>query len=344
MGAGFMKFGATLHGSNVKTREAFSKLDIAGYNYGVKRYCRDLRIYPNRVILGSETFADDAGKFYDLAAICPALIGDFQWTGIDYLGEVGLGAWEYSEYAPNFEHDAGWLTSGCASLDILGTPNGMMAYTQVAFRQSPIRIGVVPVKFAKQKHSAAAWRFTNAMESWSWNGCDGLRTTVEVYAQGSEVELLLNGTPAGRKKLHKNHRVSFPVTYHSGTLTAIARDSQGKELSRTSLTTAGEHTQLTLQPEKKKVAQGELLYVRLSYTDEEGHVKPLVRGDIQVTVEGGKLIALGNACSYNARGYLTDTTDTYYGEAMAVIFPTDDVTVTAVSKIGTASVTVPYKA
>ena len=66
-----------------------------------------------------------------------------------------------------------------------------------------------------------------------------------------------------------------------------------------------------------------------------------MRGEIRVTVEGGTLLALGNACSYNARGYLTDTTDTYYGEALAIIRPEGDVTLTAQSLFGEAAVTVP---
>lgn len=57
------------------------------------------------------------------------------------------------------------------------------------------------------------------------------------------------------------------------------------------------------------------------YTDDKGMVKPLARGDIKVDVSGGKLLALGNGCPYNERGYLTDTTDTYYGEALAIVRP-----------------------
>ncbi len=342
MGAGFMKFGATLHGSDVKTRDAFAELDVAGYNYGVNRYRKDLKKYPDRVILGSETFAGDAGVFYDLAKENPALIGDFVWTGMDYLGEVGLGAWEYKDYAPEFEHGPGWITAGCGSLDLLGTSTGQMAYTQVAFEQSPIRIGVVPVKYAGEKHSPAAWRFTNTMESWSWNGCDGMQTTVEVYAQGYEAELLLNGTGIGKKRLDKNHRASFSVAYQSGTLTASAFDRNDRELARTSLTTAKDETRLQLLPEKETTGRGELLYIRLRYTDENGTVKPLCRGEIRVSVDGGRLLALGNACSYNERGYLTDTTDTYYGEAMAIIEPEADVTVHAESEYGTAEATVKF--
>lgn len=343
LGAGFMKFGATLHGSDVKTRDAYAKLDVAGYNYGVNRYKKDLMKYPDRVILGSETFAADAGTFYDLAKDHPALIGDFVWTGIDYLGEVGLGAWEYKEYAPTFEHDPGWITAGAGSLDLIGTSTGQMAYTQVAYGRSPIRIGVVPVKFAKEKHSPAAWRFTNTMESWSWNGCDGMQTTVEVYARGCEAELLLNGQSIGKKRLSQRHLASFPVTYHDGTLEAVSYDADGQEIARTALTTAGKETKLTLLPESKAVKTDELLYVRLRYTDENGTVKPLERGKIKLSITGGKLLALGNACSYNESGYLSDATDTYYGEALAIIQPNESasVSVQAQSSYGTEAVSIP---
>jgi len=340
LGAGFMKFGATLHGSDVKTRDAFAKLDVAGYNYGVNRYKKDLKKYPDRVILGSETFCSDAVTFYDLAQDHPALIGDFVWTGMDYLGEVGLGAWEYADYAPVFEHGPGWLTAGAGTIDLVGTETSQMAYTQVAFGLSPVRIGVIPVKYAREKHSPAAWRMTNAVESWSWNGCDGQKATVEVYARGAEVELLLNGQSLGRKRLPSDRQVKFNVTYQPGTLTAVVYDANGKETARTSLKSAGEETELRLIPERETVRPGELLYVRLRYTDHQGTVKPLARGDIRVSVQGGKLLALGNACSYNERGYLTDTTDTYYGEALAIIQP-EGLGVIAVqgkSNYGTASV------
>ena len=58
-------------------------------------------------------------------------------------------------------------------------------------------------------------------------------------------------------------------------------------------------------------------------------------------VEGGKLLALGSACPYNERGYLTDTTDTYYGQALAVIRADGDVTVRAESPFGAALASIP---
>ena len=341
LGAGFMKFGATLHGSDVKTRGVFAVLDVAGYNYGVNRYKKDLKKYPDRVILGSETFAGDAVAFYDLAKEHPALIGDFAWTGMDYLGEVGLGAWEYSAYAPTFEHGPGWITAGAGTIDLVGTETGQMAYTQMAFELSPVRIAVEPVCFSGEKHSPAAWRVSNAMESWSWEGCEGKTAAVEVYARGHEAELLLNGKSAGRKPTSRNGLTKFHVPYEPGELTAVIRDASGKEIARTSLCSAGKETKLTLLPEAEAIRPDQLLYVRLRYTDEQGTVKPGARGEIHVSVTGGDLLALGNACSYNERGYLTDTTDTYYGEALAIIRPHGDVTLTAQSPFGQAKLTVP---
>ncbi len=344
LGAGFMKFGATLHGSDVKTKGAYAVLDVAGYNYGVNRYRRDLKKYPDRVILGSETFAADAMTFYDLAKDHPALIGDFVWTGMDYLGEVGLGAWEYSAYAPTFEHGPGWLTAGAGTLDLIGTETCQMAYTQVAFGLSPVRIGVIPVKFAKEKHSPAAWRFTNAVESWSWDGCEGMRTTVEVYARGSEAELLLNGTSLGRKRLSAKGLASFSAVYAPGELTAVVYGTDGREKARTSLTSAGAGTRLSLLPEKASLNRDDLLYLRLRYTDEAGTVKPLARGEIRLQVDGGALLAFGNACSHCAKGYLTDASDTYYGEALAIVRPEGrTVTVRAESPYGSAVAACPVK-
>lgn len=340
LGADFMKFGATLHGSNIKTRDAFAKLDVAGYNYGVFRYKRDLRNYPDRVILGSETFCSDAAAFYDLAQKHPALIGDFAWAGMDYLGEAGIGAWEYKDYAPAFDKGPGWITAGTGTIDLIGKETCQMAYTQVAFGLSPVRIGVIPVPYANQKHSPAAWRMTNAIESWTWNGCDGKRTTVEVYARGTEVELQLNGKRIGRKHIPRNLRTKFPVVYQPGTLTAIVYDVNGQEIAQTSLCTAGEETVLQMIPESSSTRRGDLLYVKLRCTDAKGALKPLARSLIHVDIEGGTLLALGNACSYNDRGYLTNATDTYYGEALAIIEPKDNVTLSARSQYGSCTLNV----
>ena len=216
-----------------------------------------------------------------------------------------------------------------------------MAYTQMAFELSPVRIAVEPVCFSGEKHSPAAWRVSNALETWSWEGCEGRTAAVEIYARGKEAELLLNGRSVGRKAIPRNGVTKFRVPYEPGELTAVIRDAAGKETARTSLRSAGKEKKLSLVPEVETIQPDHLLYVRLCYTDDQGMVKPALRGEIHVSVTGGQLLALGNACSYNERGYLTDTTDTYYGEALAIIRPEGNVTLTALSPFGEASLTVP---
>lgn len=320
-GSTAMKVGATLPGCNAKTRGAFAALDVAGYNYGILRYKRDLKHIPSRVIVGSETFCSDARKFWLRAQKSNALIGDFVWSGMDYLGEVGIGAWEYDDYAPDFTGGAGWLTASAGRLDLIGRAGAETAYTKVAFDQEKVRLASVRPDKAFAKHSPSAWRMSNATESWSWEGCEGKKTAVEVYATGKTVELLLNGKKIGRKRVPKSARVCFYVKYLPGELVAVSYDAENREIGRASLHTAGKDTKLTLAPERLTVKNGELCYVRLQYTDENGMIKPLARGEIKVSAEGGRLLALGSASPYNPRGYLGDTTDTYYGEALAIVLP-----------------------
>lgn len=336
MGADFMKFGATLYPCDVKTRDAFANMDIAGYNYGINRYEHDLKKYPKRMILGSETFCSDAYRFWELARKNKRIIGDFVWAGMDYLGETGIGSWEYKDYAPRFDGGCGWVSAGSGRIDLTGKPLAEMAYTRVAFGLQDIAMGVIPVNNTSSPHSPSAWKMTNAMESWSWNGCDGKEAKVEVYARAHHVSLYINGKCVGTKQMQNDCRAVFKTVYQPGEIRAEAFDAQGGILAECSLKTAGDETVLTLEPEQERVCVGDLLYVRMKYTDAEGTVKPLERGDIKVTVEGGRLIGIGSACPYYEKSYLGDITDTYYGEAMAVIRPdkSGKITVDAQSRYG----------
>ena len=316
----FMKIMAKLHGCDVKTRDCYAAMDVAGYNYGILRYKRDLKKYPSRIILGSETFCSDAYYFLETAKKNPALIGDFVWAGMDYLGEVGVGSWEYKDYAPSFKHGPGWITAGSGRIDLIGNPLGEALYTQVAFglTDKP-RIAVVPVSHTVGKHSPSAWKFSNAIPSWSWNGLDGRKARAEVYSRAPVVELYINGKRAGRKKCRKNCRFDFTVKYRGGEITAVNLDKDGKELARSSLSTAGEETRLSVVPEKMTVKRGEVCFVRLEYTDASGLFKPLERGLISVRTENCELLAVGNACPFNERGYCGFETETYYGRALAIV-------------------------
>ena len=320
LGDEFMKRGATLHGCDVKTRDAFANMDIAGYNYGIYRYKHDLKKYPQRLILGSETFCSDAYKFRELAKQEPRLVGDFVWAGMDYLGEVMVGSWEYADYAETFDGGPGWVSAGSGRIDLTGKPLGEALYTRVALEaDNGPYIAVCPVNHTGDRHSPSAWKMTNAMPSWSWTGCEGRKANVEVYARAARVELVLNGHTVGSKTLKNDCLARFSIPYESGTLEAVSYDAADHEIGRCKLQSAGGATSLTLDAEEPAAQTGHLCYVRLRYTDENGITKPLMRGNIQVQVRGGTLVGLGSACPFNKHSYLDSETDTYYGEALAIV-------------------------
>ncbi len=344
LGDEFMKRGATLHGCDVKTREAFANMDIAGYNYGIYRYKHDLKKYPQRLILGSETFCNDAYKFRELAKTEPRLVGDFVWAGMDYLGEVMVGSWEYADYAETFDGGLGWVSAGSGRIDLTGKPLGEALYTRVALEvDNGPYIAVCPVNHTGDRHSPSAWKMTNAMPSWSWTGCEDKKANVEVYARAARVELVLNGRTVGSKALKNDCLAKFTIPYESGTLEAVSYDAADKEVGRCKLQSAGGTTCLTLEAEEPAAKPGHLCYIRLRYTDENGITKPLARGTVKVQVRGGTLVGLGNACPFNKRSYLDSETDTYYGEALAIVRmgDSDALTLTASDGETSAELTVP---
>ena len=347
LGDEFMKRGATLHGCDVKTRDAFANMDIAGYNYGIYRYKHDLKKYPQRLILGSETFCNDAYKFRELAKQEPRLVGDFVWAGMDYLGEVMVGSWEYADYAETFDGGPGWVSAGSGRIDLTGKPLGEALYTRVALEaDNGPYIAVCPVNHTGDRHSPSAWKMTNAMPSWSWTGCEGRKASVEVYARAARVELVLNGHTVGSKTLKNDCLARFSIPYESGTLEAVSYDAADHEIGRCKLQSAGGTTRLTLDAEEPTVKPGHLCYIRLRYTDENGITKPLARGSIQVQVRGGMLVGLGSACPFNKHSYLDSETDTYYGEALAIVRMGDGDAMTIAASDGeySAELTVPAQA
>jgi beta-galactosidase len=319
-GAKFMKTMAMLPGCDKKTKDCYAAMDVAGYNYGIKRYKRDIKKYPNRIILGSETFCADAYAFYEFAKKYPALIGDFVWAGMDYLGEVGIGSWEYKSYAPTFKHGPGWISAGSGRIDLIGNPLGEALYTKVAFElEDKPQIAVVPVPYTNEKHSPSAWKFSNAISSWSWPGCNGKKAEVEIYSRAPIVELYVNNKKVGRKKFKNNCRFNFTVKYYDGEITAVNLDKNGNILSKNTLKSASDETIIHLSSNKELLSTDEIVFINIRYTDNDFILKPLIRNKIHLEVEGGELLALGHACPFNVDGFDKNYTDTYYGQALAAI-------------------------
>ena len=337
LGAGTMKLGARIAPCDRVTRDAWTLLDAAGYNYGIDRYEHDLKKHPGRVVLGTETFCADAARVMRLAGRHPGIIGDFVWAGIDYLGEVGIGAWERKDYAPDVSRGPGWISAGAGRLDLTGKETAEMRYMQTAWGLSPIELGVFPEDRPFRRHSPSCWRMSGALESWAWSGCRRVRA--EVYSTAPYVELRQSGKRPRRKRTGKNGVTVFHTCYTEGDLTAAALDKSGRILAEKTLPAAGGETMLRLEPEESVIRlEDGLAYVRMRYTDKDGVLKPLARGIIAVRAENAELLAAGSACPYYEGSYLTPETDTYYGEALAIFRPLrkGELRVCASSPCGTA--------
>lgn len=305
------------------------KLDILGLNYAGSRFEPDLKKYPDRLMVASETMVTDLPYNWLFVKKYPAILGNFVWAGWDYLGEAGVGDWIYHSYKglP--------LLAGSGTIDVTGKIGAEAYFQQVVWglRTKPF-IGIRPLNHADEVPTRSSWRFTDAIDSWSWNGFEGKTAVVEVFADASQVRLELNGQTVGQKKL-KNYRCLFNVTYQPGTLTAVAIDERNRELSRHSLTTAGMETVLRAIPEKKTLcANGQdLCFVPIEFTDTNGNIKPYIEQDVVVSVEGTAVLqGFGSALCKTDESYLGTHFHSFRGRCLAVL--------RAGTEKGTAKVTV----
>ena len=324
VGSNVMKVGATLHLCDKKTRDSYANMDVAGYNYGIFRYKKDLKNYPHRLILGSETFCCDARRFYEQAKDNPRLIGDFVWSGIDYLGECGIGSWLNEEDAPSFDHGVGWITAGSGRIDITGKLLGEALYTQVIYDVKPIALAVIAPKEHELKHSQSAWKYSMAMPYYDFPGQEGKKATAEVYSKDEEVALFLNGKRLQKKKVHKSGNTKFQFVYQPGELTAVSYH-KGQESARTSLHSGEAGDTLSLYIENDApTSKDHLLFVHMRLGDKKGNIRPYLKTALEIRdIEGGELLGFGNGSSYHPESYLGHKVNTYQGEALA-IFRVDD--------------------
>lgn len=314
-----MNKGANGKKADAVTSPVLDCLDIAGYNYASGRYPLEQKAHPDRVILGSETFPQDIYKNWQMVKKYPYLVGDFMWAAWDYLGEAGIGAWAYTADGKSFDKPYPWLLADVGVFDVLGNPNGELYLAQAAWGllQKPA-IAVQPVNHPGINPAKSVWRGTNALPSWSWQGCEGNRAVVEVYADAAAVELLLNGKSLGRKKV-KECKAVFKTRYASGTLSAIAYDASGREISRSELCSATGKICLKAEPEEKAVKTGDIIYVPVTLAGENGVAESNSDRKVTVSVEGGKLLAFGSANPRTEECYDSGSFTTYYGRALAVV-------------------------
>ena len=322
-----------------RTAESFASLDVAGMNYGDARYQMDRELFPNRIIVGSETFTPRIAKNWRLISESPHVIGDFTWTGHDYLGEVGIGRVQYADETPAFEAPFPWIAAWCGDLDITGYRRPASYYREIVFglRAEPYIAVHRPENFTRTA-LPAGWNWTDSVASWTWAVEPGTPIRVEVYTDSDEVELLLDGEPIGRRTVGADVALvaSFETEYRPGKLTAVAYRN-GLETGRTTLHSAVTPTALTATADRTTLAadEADLSFISIELHDSTGTLVTSDDRPVVVTVDGPAVLqALGSARPDNAERYDTGRHTTFDGRALAVVRPTGvgQITVTLTSE------------
>ncbi|MDR7113080.1 hypothetical protein J2X03_002977 [Microbacterium trichothecenolyticum] len=310
------------------TEESASVLDVVGFNYAESRYDLDRELFPNRVIVGSETFPSRIEKMWDLVERLDHVVGDFTWTGWDYLGEAGIGRVDYTD-EPGYEPTgtAGpypHLLAGCGDIDITGFRRPVSYYREIVFglRAEPY-LAVHPPRHHGRPTATTPWSWDDSVSSWTWDAEPGAPVTVDVYAPAEEVELLRDGVSLGVTAVgtEKAFRARFETEYRPGELVAIAR-SDGVEVGRTALRTAGE-VGLAASVEESEISSDGLGFVAITLADADGVVAVDADRLVTVTVDGdAELVGLGTGRIRTEESFAGPAVTTHDGRALAIVRPT----------------------
>ena len=312
-----------------KTAESFGVLDVAGMNYLDSRYETDRTLFPNRIIVGAETFPTRIDRYWELVQRNPHVIGDFTWTGWDYLGEVGIGRVRYPDDEKPGEALSGeypWLAAWCGDIDLTGHRRPASFYREIVFglRTEPYIAVQRPSRFGRRAEEGP-WAWSDSIASWSWHGFEGRPVVVEVYSDADEVELFINDRSIGRRPVGRDHRyrTAFDTVYEEGTVTAVAY-REGAEPTRIRLRSATGQARLQVVAERPVIRAdiADLAFAEISLVDGDGDVF-LDEREVTVAVTGpGVLQGLGSGDPVTEEGFTSATHRMFDGRALAVIRPT----------------------
>lgn len=325
-----------------RTAEAFAVLDVAGMNYADSRYELDRELFPNRIMVGTETLAKKADTNWRLVLDNSHVLGDFTWTGWDYLGEPGIGFVGYADqYAA--AQESGQipllLTASAGDIDITGHRRPASYYREIVFglRKDPYIAVQRPSGYGREVMSSP-WAWTDTVSSWTWDEPADSPVKIEVYSDADEVELLCNGKSVGRAPAGEPHRfrAEFDTTYQPGDLVAVAY-KDGRERGRHRLTTAVGPVMLRAEADRTtlRADDSDLAYVALTLTDSDGTVYRNRDRQVEVQVTGPAVLqGLGSANPVTDESFTDATHTTYEGRALAVIRPTAPGRITVTASTG----------
>lgn len=303
-------------------------MDVPGFNYRVHKYDKNIRQLPKGFLLGSETastvssrgvykfpvevsdsktYPDGQCSSYDVE-YCPwsnlpdddwkmqddrdYVIGEFVWTGYDYLGEPS----PYDEYWPS-------RSSYFGICDLAGLPKDRYWLYRSHWRNDSPTLHLLP--------------------HWTWPGREGETTPVYCYTSYPSAELFVNGKSQGRIVKNPNTRLDRyrlrwnNVKYEPGELRVVAYNYDGTVADTQTVRTAGVPAHIVLKADRTTLnpAEDDLAFVTVSLTDRDGNPCPTASNLIKASVKGaGSLRATCNGDATSLVPFTSDSMPLFNGE------------------------------
>ena len=309
-------------------------VELPGFNYKVNRYDEAISKLPQNILLGTETastvssrgqyffpvelganvtrpgnqsnsydveycywsnipdddFAADDDKDYN--------IGQFVWTGFDYLGEPSP-----------YDTDA-WPShsSYFGIIDLASIPKDRYYLYRSRWNEESPTLHILP--------------------HWNWEGREGEVTPVFVYTDSPKAELFINGKSQGIREKNDSTNMNryrlmwMETVYEPGEVTVVAYNADGSEAGRHSIRTAGEPYRLVAKSSRERLQAGEddLAYITISVEDKDGNPVPTDTREVKFNVKGaGKFKATANGDPTSLRSFQKPEMDLFAGMATAIV-------------------------
>lgn len=296
--------------SCVSTRGVYFMGDTLRKNFQISSYDLD-----------SPGWGCSPDRQFAMNARFPHLLGEFVWTGFDYLGEP-------TPYNSDNTNLLNFRTDPSKQEEL------KKKLEELARIQPPSRssyFGIVDLAgFPKDRYYLyqSHWRpelsMAHILPHWNWPDRIGQVVPVHVYTSGTEAELFVNGKSWGRrsKREGQDFRLVWDsVVYQPGSVRVVAYKN-GQKWAEDEVQTTGEARKIRLEADRNSLDAGsrELAFVTVRLTDEEGRTVPTACCPLKFEVEGaGELVATDNGDPISFTPFQSAEREAFNGLALAIV-------------------------
>lgn len=322
---------SAVNGVSERADPFFDALDIAGYNYSKDDYINDHNRKPGRVMVGTESFPLEAFDYWMGVVDHPWVIGDFVWTGFDYIGEASIG-WRGYEQEKNFYP---WNLAYCGDIDICGWKRPQSYYRDVLWKPNQLSIFVKPPQPSfppnPKREPWSKWHWQDVVADWNWpeknpsgKGDVNRLMEVSVYSSCSQVELFINGKSLGKKETNRSDEfiAIWQVPYQQGELKAIGYDESGEKINSSELHTAEKPVKIRLVADRTIIDANnqDLSYITVELVDEHGYLNPKAENVLHFEVTGpGTIAGVGNANPVSVESFQQPQRKAWRGKCLVIV-------------------------